>query len=168
MTIDVSALGPQDLSAMEDLNDLFAEVFADPISFQSRRPRPAYLRALLASDTFIALVARQDGHLVGGLAAYELKKYEQERSEIYIYDLAVRASHRRRGVATALIEALRALAAARGAWVVFVQADTAPEDAPAIALYTKLGRREDVLHFDIEVGNGQNLHEIVPASAKKD
>jgi aminoglycoside 3-N-acetyltransferase I len=33
--------------------------------------------------------------------------------------------------------------------VIFVQAD--PVDAPAVALYTKLGVREDVLHFDIAV-----------------
>jgi hypothetical protein len=39
--------------------------------------------------------------------------------------------------------------ARRGAYVIFVQADVA--DAPAIALYTKLGAREDVLHFDIAV-----------------
>jgi aminoglycoside 3-N-acetyltransferase I len=37
----------------------------------------------------------------------------------------------------------------RGASVVYVQAD--PPDAPAVALYTKLGTREDVYHFDIEV-----------------
>jgi aminoglycoside 3-N-acetyltransferase I len=33
----------------------------------------------------------------------------------------------------------------------FVQADTGEEDQPAIALYSKLGRREEVLHFDIPV-----------------
>jgi len=46
------------------------------------------------------------------------------------------------------------MAAARAAYVIFVQADI--EDDPAIALYTKLGIREDVLHFDIAVmgGNG--------------
>jgi len=32
--------------------------------------------------------------------------------------------------------------------VLYVQADYA--DEPAIALYTKLGRREDVVHFDID------------------
>jgi hypothetical protein len=51
-------------------------------------------------------------------------------------------------------EANRKLAAegvdARGAYVVFVQADLG--DDAAIALYTKLGRRESVLHFDIAVG----------------
>jgi aminoglycoside 3-N-acetyltransferase I len=34
--------------------------------------------------------------------------------------------------------------------VIFVQAN--PVDAPAVALYSKLGKREDVLHFDIAVG----------------
>ena len=37
----------------------------------------------------------------------------------------------------------------RGASVIFVQADLG--DDPAIELYTKLGIREDVLHFDIAV-----------------
>jgi aminoglycoside 3-N-acetyltransferase I len=35
----------------------------------------------------------------------------------------------------------------------YVQADQG--DNPAIALYTKLGVREDVLHFDIPVGEGR-------------
>lgn len=57
-------------------------------------------------------------------------------------------SHRRRGVAMALIDEVRRIAVEIGAWVIYVQADHG--DDPAIALYTKLGSREDVLHFDIE------------------
>jgi len=68
-----------------------------------------------------------------------------------IYDLAVAEEHRRKGIATALIQELKKVAAARGAYVIFVQADAGVEDEPAIALYTKLGAREDVLHFDIPV-----------------
>ena len=37
----------------------------------------------------------------------------------------------------------------QGGYVIYVQADLA--DSPAIELYTKLGTREDVLHFDIAV-----------------
>ncbi len=48
-----------------------------------------------------------------------------------------------------MIQSLRAIAAARGAYVIFVQADYG--DDPAVALYTKLGAREDVMHFDIAV-----------------
>ena len=89
------------------------------------------------------------GIVVGALAAYCLRKFEQERSEVYIYDLGVSPIARRQGIATGLIEALKPVARAAGASVIFVQADL--EDDPAIALYTRLGQREDVLHFDIPV-----------------
>jgi aminoglycoside 3-N-acetyltransferase I len=48
-----------------------------------------------------------------------------------------------------LIAELTRIAAARGAYVIFVQADR--DDRPAIALYESLGTREDVHHFDIPV-----------------
>lgn len=139
--------GRQDL--MEGLLAMFGEAFEDVATYTARRPGAAYLRRLLVSDTFIALAALKEGVVVGGLAAYELHKFEQERSEIYIYDLAVSQAHRREGIATALIRELQGIAAQRGAYVIFVQADLG--DDPAIALYTKLGVREDVLHFDIPV-----------------
>jgi len=61
----------------------------------------------------------------------------------------VAAAHRREGIATALIQELKKIAVERAAYVIYVQADLG--DDPAIALYTKLGIREDVLHFDIAV-----------------
>lgn len=134
---------------MPQLSAMFAVSFDDPANYLQHPPSEEYLRRLLARESFIALAALDGDAIVGGLAAYELHKFEQERSEIYIYDLAVLASHRRRGIATALIEHLQRIAVARGAWVIYVQADTGEEDAAAIALYTKLGTREDVLHFDI-------------------
>ena len=138
-----------DLAAMRALNDLFAREFDDWQSYAGAPPDDAYFRTTLAKDHVIALVALVDAEVVGGLVAYELDKLEQARREIYIYDLAVDMRHRRRGIATALIARLGELAAARGAWVVYVQADHG--DDPAIALYTKLGTREDVMHFDIAV-----------------
>ncbi|MDQ0586239.1 AAC(3)-I family aminoglycoside N-acetyltransferase [Variovorax paradoxus] len=145
----VQQLSAGDEPLMNALLGVFGEAFGDPDTYGTSRPRPAYLRQLLDSDYFIALAAREESQVTGGLAAYELKKFEQERSEIYIYDLAVAAAHRRKGVATALIRELQRIGTERGAYVIFVQAD--PPDAPAIALYAKLGAREDVLHFDIPV-----------------
>jgi len=132
---------------LDALLSVFGEAFDDAHTYGAHRPRPAYVRKLLSSESFIALVACQDAQVVGGLAAYALQKFEQERSEIYIYDLAVASAHRRQGVATELIRELQRIGAQRGAWVIFVQAD--PPDEAAIALYSKLGVREDVLHFDI-------------------
>ena len=147
MTIEIKNLEKDDHSLFEGMLDVFAQAFDDPESYSSKRPSPHYVSRLLRSDNFVSLVALKDNRVIGALAAYELMKFEQERSEFYIYDLAVKEDYRRLGVATKLINALKPIAASRGAQVIFVQADHG--DDPAIALYTKLGQREDVLHFDI-------------------
>ena len=139
------------MELMNDLLSTFGTAFGDAETYNEKRPGTQYMSGLLGNDYFIALAALSGKEVIGGIAAYELKKFEQERSEIYIYDLAVAAKHRRKGVATALIQELKNVAAVRGAYVIFIQADTGVEDEPAIALYTKLGTREDVLHFDIAV-----------------
>ena len=143
----ICQLSANDLALMEELLTVFGEAFDEVDTYSSSRPSDTYLKRLLSSNYFIALAALKNGAVVGGIAAYELQKFEQERSEIYIYDLAVAAEHRREGIATALIQELKKIAVERAAHVIFVQADI--EDEPAIALYTKLGVREDVLHFDI-------------------
>jgi aminoglycoside 3-N-acetyltransferase I len=63
----------------------------------------------------MALVALVGGEVVGGLVAYELDNFERMRREVYIYNLAVAGTHRRRGIGTALIGQVREIAAARGA-----------------------------------------------------
>jgi aminoglycoside 3-N-acetyltransferase I len=149
MPFSIRQLTSKDSGLMFALLDMFGEAFGELETYGKARPSKSYCERLLARDYFIALAALQDEEVVGGIAAYELQKFEQERSEIYIYDLAVAAAHRRRGIATALINELQAIAHRRGVYVIFVQADLG--DEPAIALYTKLGIREDVLHFDIPV-----------------
>lgn len=143
----IRQLGPDDVADVRALNALFGAAFEDPQLYRADTPDGAWLRSVLGRDHIIVLVAEAEGRITGGLVAYELEKLEQARSEIYLYDLAVDAEHRRQGIATALIRRLGAIAHERGAWVVFVQAD--PPDAPAVALYDSLGAREEVLHFDI-------------------
>jgi aminoglycoside 3-N-acetyltransferase I len=131
---------------------VFSEAFQDPQTYQSAVPGDEYLRSLLGKPHFIALAALaalDSDRVVGGLAAYVLEKFEQDRKEVYIYDLAVSEAHRRKGVATRLIESLRRIARELGAYVIYVQADRG--DTPAIRLYESFGTREDVHHFDIEV-----------------
>ena len=143
----VRRLTPADLGPMRALLRLFGEAFGELDTYEGNPPSDSYLERLLGDPKFVALVAIEAGEVIGGLAAYELVKFEMERSEFYIYDLAVREDRRRRGVATALIEEVTRIAGAAGAEVVFIQADYGED--PAIALYSKLGRREEVLHFDI-------------------
>ena len=145
--VSVRTLGPGDAPWLRRALFMFATAFGDDAAYVHGQPDDAYLERLLRSDTFIAVVATAGQDVVGAIAAYVLPKFERVRSEIYLYDLAVAEAHRRRGIATAMIAELARVGAARGAYVMFVQADHG--DDAAIALYTKLGIREDVMHFDI-------------------
>ena len=140
-------LGSGDIATFRAMLSLLGAAFNDVESYSARQPDDTYIARLLASDIFIAIAAFDDESVIGALAAYVLPKFEQVRSEIYIYDLAVDENFRRQGVATSMIEELKKIAVARNAYVIFVQADYG--DDPAVALYTKLGTREDVMHFDI-------------------
>ncbi len=144
---DIRQLGPGDADIFAGMMTMFGEAFQEPETCTAARPGPAHVTRLLSDRGFIALAAVAANDVVGGLAAYALVKFERERSEIYIYDLAVARFHRRGGVASALISRLRTIAADRGAHVIFVQAD--PGDRGAVALCDGLGIREHVLHFDI-------------------
>ncbi len=150
---EIAHLKSPDLAAMKDMLAMFSKAFGEPDTYGAAVPSDAYLARLLDRESFVALAAIKNGAVVGGLVAYELDKFEQERKEIYIYDLAVTEEHRRQGIATALIAQMQEIARTRSGYVIFVQADYG--DDPAIALYTKLGTREDVLHFDILPGQAR-------------
>ncbi len=142
-------LSTADTDIFKKLLKMFGEAFHDMDAYQSAIPSDAYLAKLLGKSHIIPLVAMDGENVVGGLVAYELEKFEQERSEIYIYDLAVDENHRRKGIATELIKRLQTIAKERGAYVIFVQADYG--DDPAVKLYESLGVKEEVMHFDIKV-----------------
>ena len=154
MSEKIIHLTKNDVALLQSINSMFGEVFDDEVSYSSNKPTSTYLQTLLETPSFIALAAVDGQKVVGAIAAYELKKFEQQRSEIYIYDLAVVSTHRRKGIATALIQELKNIGVSRGAYVIYVQADKGLEDQPAIELYSKLGTIEDVFHFDIVVSGG--------------
>ena len=115
--ISFNLLSGTDIARFKELLQVFAEAFADPQAYSSAVPRDAYLQALLDKDHFLALAALDGSKVVGGLTAYVLDKFEQERKEIYIYDLAVLEAYRRRGIATGMINKVRTIVSERGAYV---------------------------------------------------
>jgi aminoglycoside 3-N-acetyltransferase I len=142
-------LARADVALLKHLLRVFGEAFGETETYQHSVPSDDYLTRLLDKPHFITVVAMAGDEVVGGLAAYEFDKFEQDRREIYIYDLAVAERHRRRGVARTLIGELRTIASQRDVFVIFVQAD--PQDGPAIALYESLGTKHTAHHFDIAV-----------------
>lgn len=112
--VAVRRLSAEDVQVLRRLNSVFEQAFEDAEQYASEPPSDAYLRDLLRKEHVVALAALDGEQVVGGLVAYELDKFEKARRELYIYDLAVADSHRRQGIATALIRRLQETAAARG------------------------------------------------------
>lgn len=149
MSYRFRCLSRADVDPLRELLAVFGDAFGEIETYQAAVPNRDYLEKLLEKSHFICIIALFEDVVVGGLTAYVLDKFERDRREIYIYDLAVSERHRRKGVATGLIRELQKLACECDAYVIFVQAD--PPDTAAIRLYESLGTREDVYHFDIPV-----------------
>lgn len=107
-----------------------------------------YLADLLADTAFWAIGAFDAGEPVGAITAHALPMTRHERTELFIYDLAVRDDQQRRGIGRRLVEALIAEAAGQGIDVVFVPADD--DDLHAVSFYESLGGRgSPVTIFDL-------------------
>src|SRR5580658_7514900 len=102
-TYELTVLGANDLSLMRELNALFGRAFDEIDTYSGEPPDDDYLTKFLARPHVVVIVAIEASAVIGGLVAYQLVKFERPRSEFYIYDLAVDAAHRRRGVASASI-----------------------------------------------------------------
>lgn len=96
-----------------------------------------YVTDLLARPDFYAVAALEGTTAIGGITAHVLPMTRKSESELFIYDLAVRADRQRRGVGRALVRRLTELAAEEGIASSFVAADN--EDAHALSFYRAVG-----------------------------
>lgn len=126
-------LTSDDRELARDMIITMAKVFDEPYDFVS----DAYLGKLLSRADFWAIAALVDGEIAGGLTAYTLPMTRTETSEVFIYDIAVREDHQRKGIGRLLIAALLEEARAEGIEVLFVPADN--EDTHALEFYRALG-----------------------------
>ena len=112
---------------------LMAEVFEE----DSEELSDGYVDRLLGREDFWAIAAFADEAIVGGITAHTLPMTRTESSEIFIYDIAVRSDHQRKGIGRRLVAELRAQAAGMGIRELFVPADD--EDVHALDFYRALG-----------------------------
>jgi aminoglycoside 3-N-acetyltransferase I len=130
---DVRRLGPGDEVVAADTFTMMAEVFGEI----NEQLADDYLQNLLGRENFWALAAFDGTEIVGGLTAHTLPMTRTASSELFIYDLAIRHDHRRQGVGSLLVSALRESAARSGISEIFVPADN--EDAHALDFYRAQG-----------------------------
>jgi len=98
---------------------------------------PGDPEGLLADPRTVLLVALDCERPVGFVLAHELPRRHGDRANLFVYELDVVVSHRRRRIASALLARLAELARGRGIRVGFVL--TEPDNEPANALYRSAG-----------------------------
>jgi aminoglycoside 3-N-acetyltransferase I len=145
----IRKLKPTDINLARQMLRLFNEAFEKA---DAATPAPAYLERLLARPEFHAVVALHAGRVIGGLTAYELPMLTREERELFVYDVAVDAAHRRAGVGRALIEFAREMCAQSGITALYVAAMA--DEPGAVRFYEACGLlREDVAWFTHEFPN---------------
>lgn len=104
-------------------------------------PSNKYCAEMLARADFHVIVALDGARLVGGLTAYEMKMFKRETTEMFLYEIEVAETHRRRGIGKALIGRLFEICREKGIVEMFV--GTERENAPARRLYASTGGKAD-------------------------
>ena len=123
-------LGPDDAAVLDDLDP---DVFDGPL-------RPDSTAAVLADANHLLAVALDGGRVVGMGSAVVITEPDK-RPVLYVDELGTAETHRRRGVATALMGALLEEAGRRGctdAWLM-----TEEDNATARAFYRAVGGTEE-------------------------
>jgi ribosomal protein S18 acetylase RimI-like enzyme len=97
--------------------------------------------ALLADSRTLLLAAFAEEQPVGFVLAHELPRRHGDTAKLFVYEIDVAESHRRGGIASALLERLAELARGRGIPTGFVLTD--PDNGSANALYQSAGGATD-------------------------
>ena len=107
-------------------------------------PSLEHLRALLADLDNFLIVASEGRNPVGFLIAYRMPKIARDASMVYLYEIGVDPEYRRRGIATQMIQLLKALCRERD--VVEIWVGTENDNAAARALYARTGAVVETEH----------------------
>lgn len=134
-------LQPGDEAVARAMFEMMADVFEEPGEPLS----DGYLKRILGREDFWAMAAFEGEDLVGAVTAHALPMTRSETSELFIYDLAVRADRQRRGIGRHLVGVLLERAALAGLEVAFVPADD--EDDHALAFYRAIGGEASPVTF---------------------
>jgi len=117
----------------------------DVVCALATRPLPPEL-TLLEDERTIFLAAFDEAEPVGFVLGYVLPRRHGDPSILFVYEVEVDESYRRRGIATALMRRLGEVAGAREGFVL-----TEPDNEAANWLYRSVGGQSvDVVQWDFE------------------
>jgi ribosomal protein S18 acetylase RimI-like enzyme len=129
LSVDIRRLGPGDEDGVRAAGALFDD-----------EPRGDATRGFLAEPSHHLLVAYDPADAPAGFVTGIETTHPDKGTEMFLYELAVAETMRRRGVGRALVDALAAVARARRCYAMWVLADR--ENEPALRTYAAAGGRE--------------------------
>jgi len=139
--LHVRRLGPADAAAYQALR--LQALQADPVAFVSsydeerEMPLPAVAERLMPSSDH-AIVGGFDGVQLVGLAGWDRQDRRKLQHKGFVWGVFVRETHRGRGLARRLLEAVIALAR-RADGILLLNLTAQADNRAAIALYESLG-----------------------------
>jgi len=145
--IEIKHLDKNDIPIAQQLFRVLQQVFGVEKRVETNE---SHIIRLLANPGFICLAAVYKSEVIGGLTAYELPMYDVDRSEIFIYDIAIKFEFQRMGIGKKLMAAIKQYANENGAKQLFVDASEA--DKHALDFYRSMnGKQEKVVQFTFNV-----------------
>lgn len=146
--LKIKRLTSVDSALFKELIGLFITVFEEE---EASVPDQNYLEELLKRTDFLAFAVMDNKEIVAALTAFELPKYYTKSSELFIYDIAVKPKHQRKGLGKMLLEHTKKYCSEKGINEIFVAANE--EDQHALDFYHSTGgEAEKVVHFNYTVG----------------
>lgn len=141
-SIKVRSANEKDLQSLVILAEEFIPGEAD------NRKRIAVLRQALRNPNYELLVAELEGEIVGFIDQWIIHDFTHGAKLSYIHSLYVSSEHRRKGVASKLLQ--EAIKDARNVEVSEIHITTRFDNKPAIKLYRKHGLTKEHLQLEKE------------------
>jgi aminoglycoside 3-N-acetyltransferase I len=107
--------------------------------FKGREISAKHAHSFLTDPRHFVIVAEVAGEPVGFLLAYRLERMDRPSAKMFIYEMEVAGPHRRKGIGTSLIAAIREIVRRDGLMNAFVLTNHSNE--AAVAFYKSTGAR---------------------------
>ncbi|UKN02955.1 GNAT family N-acetyltransferase [Paracrocinitomix mangrovi] len=143
----VERIKPDEIEKFIELREIFIEVFKSDAPALNEQ-QYAQLRD---NRNFVVVGATVGFELVGGLTAYLVPNYYKGGLDLFIYDIAVKTEHQRKGVGIELLKFTKNFCLEHGIKEMYVAAED--NDEQALSYYRKtdaeeIGARFFIYKFD--------------------
>jgi ribosomal protein S18 acetylase RimI-like enzyme len=145
-------MGIEELSIIRLTTDEWEKAQASITLFWDTAPSQETIVKFLSNSQNILLSAELDEELVGQVIGYILDRWDKDEPMLFLYSIDVAETYQRRGIGTALIEAVRRLGRAQGCSESFVF--TNESNLAGMQLYQSTGAKrsnpDDVVMFEYD------------------